>query len=204
MSVFTKLLQGQEESKQMMKEMQNEITQVTTYIYACSSPTNYPIPSMQQRNMLASLSNTLSTATHTPTLSAEIIIESVKTAFQRAAVSVASVSTQTSNPPELMPLHHGISRATDQAVPMVSLVTECEGRDLYSDTSDSTTTFPSRKQLPQFVSNHEETYIQPHGVQNLHDNCTNSMSLQNLLTEKPAQVSTVAKRVLSQDTPCGM
>lgn len=164
--------------------------------------------------MLASLSNTLSAATHTPTLSAEKIIESVKTAFQRPAVSIASVSTQTSTPPELMTLQHGISKAADQAVPMVSLVTECDGRGLYNDTNDLTTTvttYPSDKQLPLVCNNREEICIdlpQPHGVQNLRDACTNSshnmLLVRNLLTEKPAQVTTAAKRALNQDTVCGM
>lgn len=157
--------------------------------------------------MLASLSNTISAATHTPTLSAEKMIESVKTAFQQAAVSVASVSTQTSTPPELMTLQHGISKAADQAVPMVSLVTECEGRDLYNDLTTSATKFPSSIQVPQFVCNNREEICidlpQPHGVLNLRDICNPShkMPLQNL---QPAQVTTVAKRVLSQDTVCGM
>lgn len=107
---------------------------------------------MQQRSLLTCLSKKLFTDIADSSSTLIEVIEGVRNTFQRAAVSVASVSTQTFTAPETSKLQHNM--AADQAVPTVSTVAVCNEASLYGDGNKPST--ECSKSLPTSCISHTD------------------------------------------------
>lgn len=91
---------------------------------------------MQQTSLLTCLSSKICIDTAKSSALIERVIENT---FEHAAVSVASVSTQTFSPPQSSELQcNDMSKAGDQAVPCVS-TTQCNEESLYGGTNQPPT-----------------------------------------------------------------